>query len=57
MSDNGNQEPDPRARWRKLPPEPTVWIEETDREPAAVDYGTTYDPDRDVARYGMGGTP
>ncbi|WP_162958242.1 hypothetical protein [Nocardia yunnanensis] len=33
---------DPRARWRTLPPEPTEWIEEVDREHSAVDFA----PDR-----------
>ncbi|MFE3190466.1 hypothetical protein ACFXHA_15735 [Nocardia sp. NPDC059240] len=54
MTDTPNDEPDPRARWRKLPPEPTEFIEEKDTEPAAVDYGSDYDPDRDAARYGTG---
>ncbi|MEC3915375.1 hypothetical protein [Nocardia sp. CDC160] len=54
MSDTGNQEPDPRARWRKLPPEPVEFIEETDREPSAIDYGTNYDPDAKLPWWGAG---
>ncbi|APB00881.1 hypothetical protein [Nocardia seriolae] len=54
MNDKEKAEPDPRARWRKLPPEPTEFIEETDREPAAIDYGTTYDPDAKLPWWGQG---
>ncbi|MGW4241629.1 hypothetical protein [Nocardia sp. NPDC004722] len=54
MSDKGKEESDPRARWRALPPEPTEWVEETDRDAAAVDYGSNYDPFRDASQYGMG---
>ncbi len=55
MSTKGTDDPDPRARWRRLPPEPTRWIEETDRELTAVDHGPDYDPDQDVPRYAVGG--
>lgn len=55
--ETGNESPDRRARWRALPPEPTEWIEMTDREPSSVDFGSNHDPDRDIYLYGTGGMP
>ncbi|MVU76193.1 hypothetical protein GPX89_02930 [Nocardia sp. ET3-3] len=54
MSDKGKEDPDPQARWRRLPPEPAEWVEESDREAAAVDYGSDYDPDRAAVGNGTG---
>ncbi|GAB0103771.1 hypothetical protein JMUB6875_27450 [Nocardia sp. JMUB6875] len=51
------ESPDPRARWRTLPPEPTEWIEMKDREPSSIDFGSGHDPDRDIYLYGTGGMP
>ncbi|WP_433593307.1 hypothetical protein [Nocardia sp. CA-145437] len=49
---SGDEASDPRARWRKLPPEPAQWIEEVDRERSAVDFGPGHDPDGKAATYG-----
>ncbi|MEV0463517.1 hypothetical protein [Nocardia tengchongensis] len=49
---SGDEANDPRARWRKLPPEPTQWIEEVDREHSAVDFGPDPDPDAKATLYG-----
>ncbi|MFC9997082.1 hypothetical protein [Nocardia sp. NPDC127526] len=49
-------EPDPRARWRRLPAEPAVWIEEKAVEPGAFAHGVPHvDETEDfVRKYGLG---
>ncbi|MCM6778596.1 hypothetical protein NDR87_34460 [Nocardia sp. CDC159] len=51
-TDPSLQEPDPRARWRRLPPAPSMWIEEKPVEPTAVSYAPETDPVVDASRYG-----
>lgn len=45
---------DPRARWRRLPPEPAQWIAETAVEPTSASYTVpNVDPAKDfIRRYG-----
>ncbi|MEU0541955.1 hypothetical protein [Nocardia sp. NPDC005978] len=45
-------EPDPRAHWRHLPPEPREWIEEKPVEPSAASYIPEPDTSAQAARYG-----
>lgn len=50
-------EPDPRARWRTLPAEPTEWIEEKATSSTAADHGIpNIDQTEDfIRKYGLGG--
>ncbi|MFE3546063.1 hypothetical protein ACFXK0_24140 [Nocardia sp. NPDC059177] len=39
MSEHQNDAADPRAQWRRLPPEPAKLIEETATDTRATDHG------------------
>lgn len=49
--DKPSKTPDPRARWRQLPPEPSEWIEEKATEPSAGSYTPELDAGTEAARY------
>ncbi|MBL1075857.1 hypothetical protein JK358_15785 [Nocardia sp. 2] len=52
MANSDDHEPvDPRAKWRKLPPEPVPTVEETHVEGSSSDYSTpNVDPGQDFTR-------
>ncbi|MFD6450888.1 hypothetical protein ACWF99_33615 [Nocardia sp. NPDC055002] len=39
MTDQHDDQTDPRAQWRQLPPAPAEWIEETPANTQATDLG------------------
>lgn len=44
-----DHEDDPRAKWRRLPPDPARYTEEVAVGPNASDYSQDRDPDRDTS--------